>query len=80
MAGLSRKHHAELNYPPGVKPGRYDELRRQYAGDAEALRQIDIYDPNSEYKAWWRKYRNALKAGNGATEKECEEWFEKHGF
>ena len=77
--GLSRQDHGELNKWK-VNPKIYDELRQKYQGDHEALKQIDIYDPNTEYHVWFRKYRDALLRKNRAAIFECEEWFKGNGY
>lgn len=75
--GLSPQHHGELNSHRCPKY-RYDELRRQYAGDMQALQQIDAYDPSTEYYAMITKYRDALLQCNEAIISECEQWFQTH--
>jgi len=79
--GLKREHHGELNRM-GVTRERYAELRQLYADDEKAQRQIDIYDPESEYQTWFRKYRDAVKQKRGgeAAEREAWEWFERNGY
>jgi hypothetical protein len=76
--GLSRQHHSELNAVYNVKPGRYDELRQQYAQDPVALQQIDVYDGSTLYHVKLNEYANALKSKDFATEKKLEQWFKDH--
>jgi hypothetical protein len=75
--GLKPEHHDELNRM-GVTRERYAELRQLYADDEKAQRQIDIYDPESEYQTWSRKYRDA--ANDESAEQEAWEWFERNGY
>lgn len=76
--GLSKQHHQELN-THRVPAQRYNELRQQYANDAQALQQIDAYDPNAEqYHAMLCKYREALKVCDEITAVACEAWFNEH--
>jgi hypothetical protein len=75
--GLSRQHHGELN-KVNIDSSRYDELRQRYSNDPRALQQIDVYDPSSEYRRIFRKYRDALLVGDTQTIRECEEWFREN--
>lgn len=77
--GLKPKHHAELNLPP-VKRKRFDELRREYANDQEALREIDKYDPKSAYRSHIEAYKNAMRDGDAEAEKREEAWLQQHEY
>jgi hypothetical protein len=72
---LTRVHHGELN-KMNVPAGRYDELRREYAGDQRALQQIDVYDPCTEYNANLRELVTALRTRNDTSV--LEAWFSEH--
>lgn len=74
---LSPTHHGQLNRI-SCPPELYGEMREWYAGDGIALRQIDKYDPGSPYSSKWKKYRDAIEAGDEDKQKELEAWFEEH--
>lgn len=74
---LSIAHHQELN-GMGVAEGRYAELRVEYAGDAFALEQIDIYDQESAYSAQKRLYIEALKSDDTDKQAVLEAWFREN--
>ena len=77
--GLRPGNHSELNHPD-VAPDRYDELRKEYAGNKWAQRQIDIYDPSSQYHPKLKEYIEALKSGDVKREKELDKWFREQGY
>lgn len=74
--GLRRAHHAELNKVNSTTV-RFAELRRDYAGDATALQQIDVYDPASPYQPKIRTLTKAIKADDKAQEAELLAWFKE---
>ena len=76
---LSAQHHGELNGKK-VKRGRYDELRKVYTDDPEALQWIEMYDPDSSYNDHLRTYIHAFKTGDEETERKEKLWFQEHGF
>ncbi len=75
--GLSGNHHGELNNV-NVDFNRYDELRRQYAGDKVALQQIDVYDPRTQYHDKLSEFVEALKAGNEKSAQKLAGWLNKN--
>jgi len=78
MAGLSKKHHGELN-KCNVSRERFDELRRQYATDDKALQQIDVYDGDSPYHPKFRIFRDALFGRVDRDEGErAYDWLRRH--
>ena len=56
---------------------RFNELRELYKDDQEALRQIDVYDPSTEYHLMITKYRDSLLPKS--TLMSDEEWRAKNG-
>ena len=77
--GLKPEHHGELHHP-GTAQDRFNELRQEYAGNKWAQRQIDIYDPSSQYHPKLREFVEALKSGNREKEEELDEWFREQGY
>ncbi len=75
--GLLPKHHGELN-KVGIASSRYDELRAEYRNDAQALQQIDVYDPSTTYHDYMRKYIDAMGIQDNNTIVDCETWFNTH--
>lgn len=75
--GLSGKHHGELN-KMNVAPSRYNELRKEYASNKTALQQIDVYDPNTDYREKIRELVIAIKSGNEKEEGELNLWFKSN--
>ena len=81
--GLSPEDHAYLN---GLAPFNstleerrtiYATKREQYEGNALALKEIDVYDGESVYTDYFKKYRDALVANDNPTLiAELEAWFE----
>jgi hypothetical protein len=74
--GLTRQHHAELNRINST-PARFAELRREYAGDATALQQIDVYDPASPYQPKIRALTKAIKSDDKTRAAELLAWFKE---
>ncbi len=77
--GLSDEHATELNgfltVPVETRRERYALLRRQYADDPVALRQIDVFDKESPYCVALRQLIGAYREGNDAAAQELEAWF-----
>jgi hypothetical protein len=83
--GLSIGEIKELNSLTTLNPDekaakskRLAELRSIYAGNEYALRQLDIFDGNSEYNQKKTEYENALRSHNAAKEAEISAWFDVH--
>jgi hypothetical protein len=74
--GLSRKHHGELNR--GASRARYDQLRREYAGDSVAQQQIDVYDGSTSYHDHLRSLRDAYANRDKAAIHREEAWFRRN--
>lgn len=56
------------------------ELRIKHAHDIRALKQLDVYDPNSTYRQKVSECYEAGKKGNETKFKELEEWFKANGY
>jgi hypothetical protein len=75
--GLLPKHHGELN-KINAASSRYDELRVEYKNDAQALQQIDVYDPSTTYHDYMHKYIDAMEIQDADVIANCEAWFNMH--
>lgn len=67
-SGLSRVHFDELNRTGessdlSIALKRFEELRKEYEGNPEALYTIDRFDPSSEWNKRWRAATRAALAG-----------------
>jgi hypothetical protein len=85
--GLNLADWAELNKggsnSPGEKEARVSRvavLREQYSNDPRAQRQIDVFDPNSEYAQIFHQYRDALVHGDQVKIVEFEKWLVDNGY
>ena len=56
-------------------PETYGQLRKSYEGDPKAQRQIDVYDPSTEYQARLAQLTEALQNGDEQVVTELHTWF-----
>lgn len=84
--GLKHRHDELLNsIVPDVDGDDFvrrtiARIRRLYAGDARAQKQIDAYDPSSEYFLKLTEYTALRRADNVDSDRlsELENWFREY--
>lgn len=79
--GLSLEDHDLLNHAfRKDHPQVIQEMRKKYAHDQRALKQIDAYDPNSLYNSKIKEIYAAARRKDEVEAGRLKEWFRINGY